>query len=64
MTTKSELAITEPMSITGRSCASSQLVDDKKWKELVADIKKIVAKQRDGELLDEEGTRSDWHTHG
>jgi hypothetical protein len=44
--------------------ASSQLVDNEKWKELVADIEKIVAKRRDGEFPDEEDRRSDWHTLG
>ena len=49
---------------TGVNNASSQLVDNEKWKELVADIEKIIAKRRDGEFPDEEDTRSDWHTLG
>jgi len=39
--------------------ASSQLVDNEKWKELVADIEKIVAKRRDGEFPDEEDRSAD-----
>jgi hypothetical protein len=49
---------------TGANNASSQLVDDKKWKELVGNVEKIVAKRQQGEFPDEEETRSDSHTPG